>query len=136
MLITSAPWSDWFIYLLYNSLQYYMNNNFLKLNYHQSLATNSVYTTASMLVLTFTARDIRNYYLLPNVWVERLKTEQVEIKFSLEDGTEIVSSNSKLVISKELYDNMDEVFIIENRVVYDEKRTFLKRVFISLKCEN
>ncbi len=92
--------------------------------------------TAIMLVLTFTARDIRNYYLLPNVWVERLKNEQMESSFFLDDGTEVYSSYSKLAISKELFDSMEGVYVIENRVVNNEKRTFLKQVFISFNGEN
>lgn len=92
--------------------------------------------TATMITLTFSSRGIRNHFMLPNVRIERLNTQQYDYNFLLEDGTEVSAKRSALAINKDLYDNIDGLYIIKRDYKNGESRTFVKRVFITINGEN
>lgn len=96
----------------------------------------TVIFTITMIMLTLFARKIRNYFILPNVSIKRLTTEQFEINTVMEDGTKYTVVESELAINKEVYDKNDEFFIIEYRNKNGELRSYAKLINIVIDGEN
>jgi hypothetical protein len=88
---------------------------------------------ASMLVLTFTARDIRNS-MLPNVEVRRLTQEEFEFTYIFMEQ-EYTSTQSRLAIPKKLY-NSGDVYVLTTVQINGEPRDAVRRAFPQVGAES
>lgn len=90
----------------------------------------TVFFFASIAVLTFTAKSIRES-MLPHVTAARLTREN----FSVQLQSGVTVNSKKLAIPKDMLGS-GELFIVAERVVNGEKRTFAQKINIKTGLEN
>lgn len=92
-----------------------------------------------MIILTLTAREIRNTYMIPNVQISRATNVWYEEIIIRDDGIEMNRPKQGIAINKNIFDNLmfeiGGIYVVETLEKNNEDRNFVKLIYVQVVDE-